>query len=387
MKRIYIYLSFLILIGNITLAQAQNTALPIMKTKPYLQRPTPDGITITWVTNSLVHSWVEYGEDPTLLDKKAQTLVDGQVVCYNRLHKIRLNDLKPNTKYYYKAISREITLYQAYKKEFGETETTPLYSFTTPSDASTDFTAIVMNDLHKNKETLKNLMDQVKNFDYDFVLFNGDCIDDPSNEETVLDYLTYMNEQVKAEEHPIFLLRGNHEIRNAYSIRLRDYIDYVGGDNSYGSFNWGDTRFVLLDCGEDKPDDHWVYYGLNDFDSFRKDQVKFLEEEFKTECFQKATKRILIHHIPIYSCTDKYQPCRDLWHPLLNNAPFDIALNGHVHQYKYTYVGEDINTFPTIIGGGPNKNTATIIVLDKKGNNLTVTVISDNGEELLKLNL
>ena len=36
-------------------------------------------------------------------------------------------------------------------------------------------------------------------------------------------------------------MRGNHEIRNAYSIGLRDHFDYVG-DKTYASFNWGDTR-------------------------------------------------------------------------------------------------------------------------------------------------
>ena len=66
-----------------------------------------------------------------------------------------------------------------------------------------------------------------------------------------------------------------HEIRNAYSIGLRDHYDYVG-DRTYGSFNWGDTRIVMLDCGEDKPDDHWVYYGLNDFTQLRNEQVDFL---------------------------------------------------------------------------------------------------------------
>lgn len=74
-------------------------------------------------------------------------------------------------------------------------------------------------------------------------------------------------------------MRGNHEIRNAYSIGLRDHYDYVG-NKTYGSFNWGDTRIVMLDCGEDKPDDHWVYYGLNDFTRLRNEQVDFLKKNW-----------------------------------------------------------------------------------------------------------
>ena len=65
--------------------------------------------------------------------------------------------------------------------------------------------------------------------------------------------------------------------RNAYSIGLRDHFDYVG-DKTYASFNWGDTRIVMLDCGEDKPDYDWVYYGLNDFTQLRNEQVDFLKK-------------------------------------------------------------------------------------------------------------
>lgn len=99
---------------------------------------------------------------------------------------------------------------------------------------------------------------------YDFVVFNGDCIDDPANHDEATCFLSELNETVGADRVPVFYIRGNHEIRNAYSIGLRSLFDYVG-DKTYGAFNWGDTRIVMLDCGEDKPDTHWVYYGLNDF--------------------------------------------------------------------------------------------------------------------------
>ena len=84
------------------------------------------------------------------------------------------------------------------------------------------------------------------------------------NEEQAVRFLSYLNEKVGAENTPVFYLRGNHEIRNAYSIQLRELFDYVG-DKTYGAFNWGDTRFIMLDCGEDKPDTTWVYYNLNNY--------------------------------------------------------------------------------------------------------------------------
>ena len=64
------------------------------------------------------------------------------------------------------------------------------------------------------------------------------------------------------------------------------------GDKTYGAFNWGDTRFVLLDCGEDKTDDHWVYYGLNDFSGFRDEQTEFLRRELHSKAFRQAGKML-----------------------------------------------------------------------------------------------
>ena len=73
--------------------------------------------------------------------------------------------------------------------------------------------------------------------------------------------------------------------------RLRALFDYVD-DKTYGAFSWGDTRFVMLDCGEDKPDSTWVYYGLNDFTGLRKDQVSFLSKELSGKEFKQASKRV-----------------------------------------------------------------------------------------------
>ena len=249
----------------------------IFRTEPYLQNPVGNGVTVMWQTTVPAYSWVEYGTDKDQL-KKARTIVDGQVICNDLQNKIRLSDLEPGKTYYYRVCSQEIMLYQAYKKIFGETAVSDFHTFTLPESSTSDFTAIIFNDLHKHSETLQALYNQVKGVDYDFVIFNGDCIDDPANHDEATHFLSELNETVGAADVPVFYLRGNHEIRNAYSIGLRKLFDYVG-DKTYGAFNWGDTRIVMLDCGEDKPDDHWVYYGLNDFSALREAQVGFLKEE------------------------------------------------------------------------------------------------------------
>lgn len=356
----------------------------IFRIRPYLQNPTGQGITVSWLTHVPVYSWVEYGTDPERLEK-AHTVVDGQVIANNYIHKIRLQHLQTGVKYYYRVCSREILSYGAYHKEFGNTACSDLLSFELPGEKETGFTALIFNDVHKQDRTLETLYKQVKDVEYDFVFFNGDCIDDPADEEEAVKYLSFFNEQVGADRIPVFYLRGNHEIRNAYSIGLRNLFDYVGG-KTYGAFNWGDTRFVMLDCGEDKPDSTWVYYGLNDFTQLRQDQVGFLQQELSSPAFKKAAKRVLIHHIPVFGNTDKYQPCRELWGKLLADAPFQVAVNAHTHRYAY-HPADAQHAFPILIGGGYKLPDATVMVLRKDGKKMTLTVLNGEGTVLQELSL
>lgn len=362
-------------------------ASQIFRTEPYLQNPVGNGITVMWQTTVPAYSWVEYGTDKNHL-KKVRTIVDGQVICNGLQNKVRLNDLEPGKTYYYRVCSQEIMLYQAYKKVFGETAVSDFHSFTLPATSDVDFTTIIFNDLHKHSETLQALYKQVKNVDYDFVIFNGDCIDDPKDYDEATHFLSELNETVGAADVPVFYLRGNHEIRNAYSIGLRSLFDYVG-DKTYGAFNWGDTRIVMLDCGEDKPDDHWVYYGLNDFSALREAQVGFLKEELASKPFKQAAKRVLIHHISIYGKdVDRYNPCLELWGGLLAKAPFNICINAHTHRHAFYPKGTaNGNNFPIMVGGGYQIDGATVMVLQKKGKEMTLRVLNAKGETLQDLKL
>ena len=354
----------------------------IFRMKPYLQNPVGNGITVMWETTVPAYCWVEYGTDTTQL-KRARTIVDGQVVRNNYLHKIRIDGLQPGQKYYYRVCSQEILLYQAYKKVFGNTAQSAFSEFTLPATDTDSFTAVVFNDLHQHTQTFRALCQQIKNVNYDFVVFNGDCVDDPVDHNQATSFISELTEGVCGDRIPTFFMRGNHEIRNAYSIGLRDHYDYVG-DRTYGSFNWGDTRIVMLDCGEDKPDDHWVYYGLNDFTQLRNEQVDFLKKELSSKEFKKAGKRVLIHHIPLYG-NDGKNLCANLWTKLLEKAPFNISLNAHTHKYAYHPKGELGNNYPVIIGGGYKMDGTTVMILEKKKDELRVKVLNAKGKILLDI--
>lgn len=352
----------------------------LFRTKPYLQNPANGGMTVMWESTIPTYSWVEYGTDSTQL-QRVRLLVDGQAEFNESIHKIRLENLESGATYYYRVCSQEILRYGGYHKTFGNTARSPIYSFVAPSAEADSFTAIIFNDLHQREATFEALFEQVRDVDYDFVIFNGDCIDDPKSHDQVTGFIRLVTETVQGDRIPTLFLRGNHEIRDAYSIGLRKHLDYVGG-RTFGAFNWGDTRIVMLDCGEDKRDDHREYSGLNDFTQLRLEQVAFLERELSSREFKRADRRILLHHIPIYGMLGG-NLCEPLWRPLLDKAPFDLSIHAHTHRFAYHPVGSSENSYPVVIGGGYGLKNATVMILEKRAKELRIKVLNASGEVLL----
>ncbi len=361
-------------------------ATKVMRTQPYLQNPSETEMTVMWLTNVPCRSWVEYGTDTTNM-VRARTFIEGEMIANNTINKIKLENLKPATRYYYRVVSQEITLYKPYHKEFGDTVRSQISFFTTWDPDKTDYTVLVFNDLHKNFKLLDKLSEQVKDISYDLVIFNGDCIDDAESEADIVETIDYYGKKLRGSNIPSIYMRGNHETRGEYSVLLWDYLDRKGG-KSYGAFTLGDTRFVFLDNGEDKPDTHWVYYDMNDFAQHRIDQKIFLDQEVSSKEYKAAQKHILIHHIPIFGRNlDSYNPCKPLWEPVLSKAKFNVSLNAHTHRFEYIPSGKDGNTYPVVIGGGNKIESSTLAILRKTGEKLNLQVIDTDGKEKLNLTL
>ena len=358
----------------------------IFRSPVYLQNPATDAMTVMWLTSVPCLSWLEYGTD-SLHMQRVQNWAEGEAMAYNTLNRFCLTGLKPRTRYYYRVYSREITLYQPYKKEFGLTATSKLSHFTTFDDKKTDFTAIIFNDLHDRYPLFDNLYQQVKDVPYDIVFFNGDCIADVQSEDIAVNTISHYSRGIGGDKIPSIYIRGNHETRGAYSPFLWNLLGKIN-DRSYGAFSIGDTRFVLLDCGEDKPDDHREYFGLNDFTQHRKNQAEFLKKETASKAFKSAAKRVLLHHIPIYGMREgAFTPCRDYWGDILAKAPFNICLNAHTHRFAHIPKGTAGNNFPIVVGGGNNEQSATVSILRKQGKQMTLTVLNAQGETLLSCQL
>ena len=359
------------------------SAQSFLSVSPYLQNPAQDAITVMWQTAAPSYSWIEYGTDSVNV-KVARTVAYGIVLSNITHHKVRVDGLSPGQKYYYRICSQKVLKYEGYKKEYDKAGKTKFYSFTTLDSKGTDFTAVFFNDLHSNLPLFDLLCQQLKGVSYDFTVFNGDCFQDPSSEEHETSLLAHYTQGVNASRKPVYFLRGNHEIRGVYATGWPGLVDW-DGDCPYYSFSFGDTRFVFLDNGEDKNDGHVEYSNMNEFDGFRNRETSWLMNEITQPAFRNAARRVLVQHIPIYSWENSYDPgfipCRDLWEPVFKKTPFDINITGHLHRYAFYPTGKAGNPFPLVVGGGNNEASARVLILQKKGHQLTLKAIDVKGKE------
>jgi 3',5'-cyclic AMP phosphodiesterase CpdA len=265
--------------------------------------------------------------------------------------------------------------------EWGDTESSAILSFATADAKADSLTCIFFNDIHDRLPVFNTLVQHVAELHPDMSVFNGDCFNDPREESRTLMLLENYNRGINASTTPGVYLRGNHEIRGAYSRQWPSLVSNPGG-MQYFSMGRGPIRFVFMDCGEDKLDNHWAYSGLNDFEGFHREQAAWLEKEIETPEFKNAKYRVLAHHIPIYGLSAKaYNPWKTIWGSILNRAGFDISFHGHTHRATIHPPHTAGNhTYPVVIGGGPTLENGTVTILKANDKELNVEILDTQGK-------
>ncbi|HXI00819.1 MAG TPA: metallophosphoesterase family protein [Sphingobacteriaceae bacterium] len=360
----------------------------ILKAGPYLQAAGHDQITVRWLTNTTCYSWVEYGESSDNLDKKTHKVNAGLIEAYNTNNIIKIKKLLPGKSYHYRICSRVILDFIPNKIVYGDTYTSPVYSFTTPAVKADKVEFLVFNDIHDRPESFGDLMRYHGKATGDFVFLNGDMFNYQTDENQLVDHLLKPLTHLFASTTPFILSRGNHETRGKFARQLNNYFD--GGRNSYYySFQQGPAYIIVLDSGEDKKDDVIVYGGIVDFDAYRMEQKEWLEEEFKKKEFRKAKYKIVFSHIPLYYSGNGYGTlhCREHWGPILNKAKIDLLISGHTHKYGIHPVVEGQHNYPIVIGGGPSNGKRTVMNVKADQNTLKLEMFDDGGKMVGSLNL
>ena len=179
-----------------------------------------------------------------------------------------------------------------------------------------------------------------------------------------------------ATQIPFYYVRGNHETRGQYARQLKEFLD-LPHDRYYYAFNQGPVRFIVLDGGEDKPDENKEYSGLVDFDTYRTEELEWLKRELTSEAFRDSEIKIVVIHMPIISSErNRYGMSYLAEHfgPELENAGIDLMISGHTHRNAFIEAQNSGFGYPIMISSNNNFIEAAVV-----GNQLTLDLKDIDG--------
>lgn len=354
---------------------------------PYLCDMTTDGVTIVWTTNKPALSWVEIVLDDSKSfyskehPKHFETIA-GRKLTDRTLHRVRINHLKAGSNYCYRIFSKEVLdMKKNNNVLYGKTVASNVYSkkplmFKTYRDKGDSCSFVVFNDIHGKSELITNWSKDIDYNKIDFVTFNGDMSNSVESEEQIFNDYIDASVNIFASETPIIFNRGNHETRGIFSDKLLNYFPTQDG-NFYQIYRLGSICFLVLDCGEDKPDSDIEYGELADYDKYREEESKWLKKVVESDDFKTASSRIVFLHIPppIGDWHGNDELCR-LFMPILEKANIDVMFSGHTHRYSFHPAGSK-TSFPIIVN-----DNKSYIKCDISQNRIQVEIIGVDSKDV-----
>lgn len=331
---------------------------------PAVYAPTTDGATVIWPVPGPSLGWVEYGlkgQEGTGLIERGDGF--GFIAHGNQVLRVRLRGLKPGATYWYRTHTQ--ALEKPESSAIGrEVAAGPVYELTLADPSARETQFAIWNDTHDHPDTLARLGELTRSEPTDFLLWNGDVSNNINTEAMIPGLYLQPRGGVDLAKGPAILFnRGNHDVRGAAAHCLPGYVDYPGG-KPYYSFRAGPIGAIVLDTGEDKPDDHPSFLGLVNFAALIAEQARWLDDEIEKPHLKDAPYRVVFSHIPLrwrdespqdYAGKgfDRYsRRGRDAWQPALVRWGAQMIVSGHTHQPHHM---EATSEFPyeQLIGGGP----------------------------------
>ncbi len=272
---------------------------------PFLQHVGENGVTIVWTTNKNATSWVELAPDDSthfyLKERPKYYSAEYGFKDVGTIHSVRIDNLLPATKYRYRIYSKEVLSHEGINVQYGTVAATGVYrnrplEFSTLDPSKEEVSFLIVNDIHGRNDLLENLLVKGEATKSDFVFFNGDMVNDFRSEDQMFGDFMDTSIRIFAKEKSIYYARGNHETRGNYASSFPKYFASPEG-KLYYLLRQGPVCYIVLDCGEDKPDSDIEYSGIVDFDSYRDRQKAWLEEVVKSSNFTDAAVKIAIIHM------------------------------------------------------------------------------------------
>lgn len=331
---------------NLQLLGNLGGGVPSLSRGPYLQSGSQTSITIRWRTNVACSGRVELGTTPGVYD-----IVSPDESCPTTEHNITVNGLTPDTKYYYRILASDGTVFQGDADNFFRTNP--------PDDTKRKIRVIAFGDCGRGNSSYQ---DQNLSSYRNYLTTNG--IDAPDawillgdnayNSGTDVEYTNnffgiYGNNILK--NHKLYPAPGNHDYGNNSSNKASRSMPYhsifsvpqsgeAGGIASnrqnYYSYDVGNIHFLSLDS-----------YGIEG------DGTSMLtagNSELKTwiqQDLDNNTKKWTVaywHHPPYTKTSHNSDSESDLiairqnFITYLESLGVDLIINGHSHGYERGYM-------------------------------------------------
>ena len=360
---------------------------PLVVGAPCLQAPGETTMGVSWAVSGLSKGVVEYADNPEMRDAKTTKSGGyGLVPIDVSALQVRLTGLRPATKYWYRTVTTPFTDYKdIYKAKLGEPIVSDVYSFTTlGAAAKAHFCAI--NDTHAKWEPFQLVVRKVKELAPSAVVWNGDATNTTQKKKTAVEIFLAppIDDKDWSADIPVLFESGNHDFRGSWISKKEEVVlprdpSERRGDQWDLKWNFalrmGDMAAIGLDTGEDKPDAHPKWFGLANFEPYRRAQAKWLEEQFARPEIASAKFKVVFCHIPLFAAPDSWQyehdghqidpedyarwsrECSELWCPLFEKAGVQLVVCGHQHCFRYD-PPTSTRSWAQVVGGGPEMGVA-----------------------------
>ncbi len=196
----------------------------------------------------------------------------------------------------------------------------------------------------------------------DLLILNGD-IPNHSGKIEYFDTIYRLSAAITGGEIPVIFARGNHDTRGIYGEVFGEYTPTRNG-RTYYTVRLGPVWCLVLDCGEDKPDDHAEYGHTVAFHAFRQAETRWLRQVAQKQEYsaKDIQYRLLICHVPfthiLEAPFDIEQELYGEWARLMREEirPH-LSLHGHLHKTTVWMPGHQDDHLgqacPVLLGGKP----------------------------------
>ena len=379
-----------------TVSAAPAAPLPPVGDAPAVYAPTADGATIVLPVAGFEAGWVEYGEAGT--EGSPGTIAKGDGFGYvphgDKVLRIRLTGLKPGTDYWYRLHTRT-AIAKAVDPASVPVKIGEVYRFRTLAPDADTTRFCVWNDTHDHPPALARLAEMTRSEPADFLFWNGDVSNNVNNEAQFAPLYLQPRGVNLAKGPAILFTRGNHDVRGGQAYKLPGYIAYPE-NRPYYSFRTGPVGVIVLDTGEDKPDDHPSFLGRADFAALIREQAAWLAKEIEKPHLASAPYKLVLCHIPL-RWTKEDSPDyanggfdhwsrrgREAWTASIAKWGAKLVVSGHTHRHAHLPATAEF-PYEQLVGGGPDlESNTTLIRIAADKAKMTVRLISaKSGEDLL----